>query len=301
MPTKPTHPVVNMTAALFASQNILLGYGQFGIESDTQKVKLGDGETAWNSLPYSGYVKDGQYLIVDLASIDADIAAVQADIDAHEALTNNPHGVTKSQVGLGNCDNTSDANKPVSTAQAAADALNLKIAQNLADLNSRVAARRNIGQVHDYQNGDSTITGTLTETILYTSAAITAGMMGANSVLDIVAFLAKTGTAGTATWKVYANTVANLTGATLIATSGSAFGASTRTMGFRQRVVNKNSTSANNWSSISSFTGDTPSTTARQTLNINWANTQYIMLTCTLGNTGDTGILDNIQLYILTP
>ena len=32
----------------------------------------------------------------------------------------NPHGVTKAQVGLGNVDNTSDSNKPVSTAQQAA-------------------------------------------------------------------------------------------------------------------------------------------------------------------------------------
>lgn len=32
----------------------------------------------------------------------------------------NPHGVTKAQVGLGNADNTSDVDKPVSTAQAAA-------------------------------------------------------------------------------------------------------------------------------------------------------------------------------------
>ena len=50
--------------------------------------------------------------------------------DAHEDLReivrnhteskNNPHGVTKAQVGLGSVDNTSDANKPVSTAQAAA-------------------------------------------------------------------------------------------------------------------------------------------------------------------------------------
>jgi hypothetical protein len=35
----------------------------------------------------------------------------------HTSDTNNPHGVTKSQVGLGNVDNTSDANKPVSTPQ----------------------------------------------------------------------------------------------------------------------------------------------------------------------------------------
>lgn len=34
----------------------------------------------------------------------------------HISNNSNPHGVTKSQVGLGNVDNTSDANKPVSTA-----------------------------------------------------------------------------------------------------------------------------------------------------------------------------------------
>lgn len=39
---------------------------------------------------------------------------------AHKADTSNPHSVTKTQVGLSNVDNTSDANKPVSTAQATA-------------------------------------------------------------------------------------------------------------------------------------------------------------------------------------
>jgi hypothetical protein len=38
----------------------------------------------------------------------------------HLADTNNPHSVTKTQVGLGNVDNTADMGKPVSTAQAAA-------------------------------------------------------------------------------------------------------------------------------------------------------------------------------------
>lgn len=42
----------------------------------------------------------------------------------HTGDTNNPHGVTKSQVGLANVDNTSDVNKPVSTATQTA--LNLK-------------------------------------------------------------------------------------------------------------------------------------------------------------------------------
>ena len=38
----------------------------------------------------------------------------------HVSDNANPHGVTKAQVGLGNVDNTSDANKPVSTAQQTA-------------------------------------------------------------------------------------------------------------------------------------------------------------------------------------
>lgn len=39
------------------------------------------------------------------------------DIDAHTENVSNPHQVTKTQVGLGNVNNTSDADKPVSTAQ----------------------------------------------------------------------------------------------------------------------------------------------------------------------------------------
>jgi hypothetical protein len=37
-------------------------------------------------------------------------------IDTHASRTDNPHSVTKSQLGLGNVDNTSDMNKPISTA-----------------------------------------------------------------------------------------------------------------------------------------------------------------------------------------
>lgn len=47
----------------------------------------------------------------------------------HSQVTSgNPHGVTKSDVGLSNADNTSDANKPISTAQQAA----LDLKANLA-------------------------------------------------------------------------------------------------------------------------------------------------------------------------
>jgi hypothetical protein len=41
---------------------------------------------------------------------------VIAAVNSHANLINNPHSVTKSQVGLGNVDNTSDINKPISNA-----------------------------------------------------------------------------------------------------------------------------------------------------------------------------------------
>lgn len=64
-------------------------------------------------------------LSVDGASADSKatgdaINAVKDSLTQHENNEENPHGVTKSQIGLGAVDNTADIDKPVSTAQAAA-------------------------------------------------------------------------------------------------------------------------------------------------------------------------------------
>ena len=58
--------------------------------------------------------------------------------DHSQVVTGNPHGVTKAQVGLGNVDNTSDANKPVSTAQLAA--FNLKRDKTDGNMPSKISA-----------------------------------------------------------------------------------------------------------------------------------------------------------------
>ncbi len=58
---------------------------------------------------------------------EANIASA-ATLSTHRANTNNPHGVTKAQVGLANVDNTSDSNKPVSSAMQTA--LNAKQASD---------------------------------------------------------------------------------------------------------------------------------------------------------------------------
>jgi len=61
-------------------------------------------------------------ILQSITDVDRDLTTLSNAFTAHASNTSNPHSVTKSQVGLGNVDNTSDADKPVSTAQAAADA-----------------------------------------------------------------------------------------------------------------------------------------------------------------------------------
>jgi len=86
------------TAANWTAANPTLAAGEVGVETDTLRVKVGDGATAWTALGY----QDG-------------LAPVQSVAGKTGAVT-----LVKADVGLGNVNNTSDANKPVSTAQQTA-------------------------------------------------------------------------------------------------------------------------------------------------------------------------------------
>lgn len=183
--TRVTFDHVRNTAAGFTTANPVLGYGVTGLETDTGKIKVGDGVTAWASLLYSGggpvewsaitgkpstftpathshAIADvtGLQTALDAKATPADVtAAVSSVIDAAPAaldtlnelaaalgddanfastvttalaakaplasptFTGTVSGITKTMVGLGNVDNTSDASKPISTAtQTALDA-----------------------------------------------------------------------------------------------------------------------------------------------------------------------------------
>lgn len=79
-----------------------------------------------------------------------------ADLNTHTSDTSNPHGVTKEQVGLGNVDNTSDIDKPVSTATQ--EALDGKASKSHASttINYGVGSASNYGHVRLYDGVDST-------------------------------------------------------------------------------------------------------------------------------------------------
>jgi hypothetical protein len=70
-----------------------------------------------------------------MTTAETDIDNVEQDLTTHENRQDNPHNVTKTQVGLSDVNNTSDANKPISTATQTAldlkaDLVDGKIPQN---------------------------------------------------------------------------------------------------------------------------------------------------------------------------
>jgi hypothetical protein len=85
------------TAANWLLANPVLLDHEFGYETDTEKVKKGDGVTAWSLLDYNS---------------DPAIAALAQDLATHESRTDNPHSVTAAQIGVaaGATANDTDAN-----------------------------------------------------------------------------------------------------------------------------------------------------------------------------------------------
>lgn len=100
-----------------------------------ERIQDTDNNLAKEVQDRKGEINRVEKLISDEAATRAQADTnVNAKVDSHIANKSNPHGVTKAQVGLGNVNNTSDADKPVSTAQATAIA-DAKAAGTLAQTN----------------------------------------------------------------------------------------------------------------------------------------------------------------------
>ena len=100
-PTKGAFPIQGEPGKIYVACDTNLTYRWSGTTFIEISKSLGLGET--ETTAYSGAK----------GKKNAD------DIAAHKADTNNPHNVTKEQLGLSNVDNTSDKNKPVSDAAKA--------------------------------------------------------------------------------------------------------------------------------------------------------------------------------------
>ena len=134
----------------------------------------------------------GTVSATELGHLDGVTSGIQSQLDAKApsdspTFTGTVSGVTKAHVGLGNVDNTSDANKPISTAT-----------QNALDLKANLAGATFTGAVTI--EGNLNVTGTTT-TINATDLSVSDPLIYLASgqydedVLD-VGFLAATGAAG---------------------------------------------------------------------------------------------------------
>lgn len=163
------------TAANWTANNPTLAAGEFGHETDTGKLKLGTGAIAWTSLGYQNNV----------TSVNGQTGAVSGLAPAaNPTFTGTVSGVTKGMVGLGNVDNTSDANKPVSTAQ-----------QTALDLKAPLASPAFTGTV---TMPNSTITSAMIASDAVTQAKIADRAVGSTELTNLT-FNAQTGTTYTLT------------------------------------------------------------------------------------------------------
>lgn len=106
--------------ANWTSLNPVLAEGEIGLVTNfadnNTRIKIGDGATAWEDLDYfttsqdlSNYVTDAE-----LASALSNYVPISRTVNG-KALSSNI-SIDKTDVGLGNVDNTNDASKPISTA-----------------------------------------------------------------------------------------------------------------------------------------------------------------------------------------
>ena len=120
--------------------------GQFLTTDGTDASWANTPQSDWNQLDTDApdYIKNKPYIpegvVVDQTydptstnaqsgtAVSEAVSSVDTVLDTHIADKNNPHEVTKTQVGLGNVDNTSDLDKPISTATQTA--LDNKVTKN---------------------------------------------------------------------------------------------------------------------------------------------------------------------------
>lgn len=109
---------VNIPAATKTAAGVMTASDKTNLDNTVQGLanEITDRTNAINALR----TELKAYIDNQISDTGSDVTALETKVNNHIANKSNPHSVTKAQVGLGNASNTSDANKPVSTAQAAA-------------------------------------------------------------------------------------------------------------------------------------------------------------------------------------
>lgn len=247
-------------------------------------------------------------------------------VEGQSILGSGDISITKSDVGLGNVDNTSDADKPISDAtQTALNAKqnNLISGVNIKTVNSQsilgigavtvqdtlvsgtniktingssvlgsgdlvVSATANPSVIVLNTTDGTAVTGTLVETISR-SLLIPANTFTSSGMLEVVARVFKTGTLGAQSFRVYKNTTNSLTGATLI---GSFLGANSAVFAQGIRTYRINSNTLTGFSTaLSVLTDYASSTNAEVSTTFTTSVDNYILFAIQLVSSTDSSVV----------
>lgn len=187
--TLSTFPVTGETDKIYVAQDTNLTYRWSGTRYVEISQSIALGETSTTAYPGNKGKANEEAIINEISRAQREEQSIQDSIDEeivrakrvetnihdshnrHITDYNNPHNVTKFQVGLGNVDNTSDVNKPISDAQQREfNRINQSLSNNTDNVNSALLDVANIkstvnslSQEYEYTNGrldtiDSSIT-----------------------------------------------------------------------------------------------------------------------------------------------
>jgi len=139
------------------------------------------------------------------------------------------------------------------------------------------------------------ITGTTSSTLSF-SSVITANKISVGDILRLVFQSDKTGTVSTTTLRVYINTSASLSGATLLATTTTTLG--TNICNTISRNIGVKSASNTLISAVTaSYWGGENTFTTSNSLNIDWAIDQYLIIAVQNGNAADSTLISFVDLF----
>ena len=187
--TLSTFPVTGETDKIYVAQDTNLTYRWSGTRYVEISQSIALGETSTTAYPGNKGKANEEAIINEISRAQREEQSIQDSIDEeivrakrvetniqdshnrHITDYNNPHNVTKFQVGLGNVDNTSDVNKPISDAQQREfNKINQSLSNNTDNVNSALLDVANIkstvnslSQEYEHTNGrldtiDSSIT-----------------------------------------------------------------------------------------------------------------------------------------------
>lgn len=260
------------TAANFTSANPVLELGEMARETDTGKVKFGDGTTAWGSLAYWVPATDAETV--------RDVIGAALVAGSGISVTVNDPGDT---ITLAIDDAVVDERARDAVGAALVAGSNTSIAVNDGADTITIGSTIVLAQSAVAQS----VTGTTTETTLAT-ITVPANAMGANGRIEITTMWSYTNSANNKTLKVKfgGTTLQNITATT------------TASLQVAMMIANRNAANSQ-VASPNSSTGSGATTNAVQTAAIDTTAAVTILLTAQLANTGETITLEaySVKLF----